>query len=144
MKTNILYALCGIPGSGKSTYAKILAENTTSKLYSFDEYSESNKPSESRRVKLQMHQDVYNDIATGLDVVVDDLHTKKEWREKIISLVQNASCKKILIVMTTPFEECLIRNKQRKRVLPDFVIKTLNKTYEEPSFDEGWDEILYI
>lgn len=144
MKSNTLYVLCGLPGSGKTTYSKKLAENTESKLYSFDEYSGANKPSESRQVKQQMYQDIYNDLNAGCNVILDDLHTQKIWREDIISIVKDIPCQKILVVITTPFEECLARNSKRQGIgrLPDFVIKILNQKYEVPTLNEGWDEII--
>lgn len=145
MKTNIIYVMCGLPGSGKTTYSKQLAKRTNSKLYSFDEYSGSCNPTTSKQVKQQMYQDVYDALVRGYDVVIDDLHTQKQWRLDTLSIVNNVLCKKVLIVSTTLLEECLIRNRQREcRVLPDFVIKKLNQKYETPTLDEGWDEIIYI
>lgn len=145
MKTNVIYVLCGLPGSGKTTYSKQLAKRTNSKLYSFDEYSGSCNLTTSKQIKQQMHQDVYDALVRGYDVVLDDLHTQKKWRLDVLSIVNNVLCKKVLVVSSTSLEECLIRNIQRERgVLPDFVIKKLNQKYETPTLDEGWDEIIYI
>ena len=139
-----LYVLCGLPGSGKTTYAKQLSENTGIKRYSFDEYPGACDPRITKQAKQQMYKDIRTDLNAGHQVILDDLHTKKEWRSNLLSTI-NAPCQKILIVMNTPVEECLIRNRQRKhRALPDFIIKTLNQTYEHPALSEGWDEIIYI
>ena len=37
LKTNYFIALCGIPGSGKSTLSKKLTQTYNAKLYSYDE-----------------------------------------------------------------------------------------------------------
>ena len=71
----------------------------------------------------------------------DDLHTKPVWRNDILSAV-DASCRKIIIVMTTSLDECLRRNANRKARLPDFLLRSLHETFQFPTLDEGWDEIL--
>ena len=144
--SNTFYVLCGLPASGKTAYSKQLAESTNSKYYSFDEYPDSCSPRMFNQVKQQMYQDIYDDLRTGYDVVLDDLHTKKVWRENMLSVVQDIQCKKILIVMATPVKECLSRNSTRrgKGRLPDFVIQILNQRYEVPTECEGWDEIIYV
>ncbi len=142
MYTN-LYVLCGIPASGKTTLARGLAEATNSKLYCFDDISGFNNPSKSKQLKQQMYNDVYNDLLAGNSIVIDDLHTQKEWRENLLFIVKDINCKKILIIMDTSLNECLSRNKKRKNRLPDFVIKLLHQRYESPSTEEGWDEIIW-
>ena len=45
--------------------------------------------------------------------------------------------------MNTPLEECICRNAQRPNPLPHFIVNSFYKKFEEPTLDEGWDEILY-
>ena len=144
MTTSTLYTLCGAPGSGKSTYSIQLAEQAGAERYSFDEYPGACDPRITKQAKQQMYDDVYHALTEGRDVVLDDLHTKKEWRVNLLSILQGAKCRKVLIVMTTPLEECLIRNQQRMRRLPDFVVKKTWQDYEKPDLNEGWDEIVYF
>lgn len=47
------------------------------------------------------------------NIILDDLHLTKEWRLRLLDAINNIPCKKILIVMTTPLEECLERNSKR-------------------------------
>ena len=139
-----LYVLCGLPGSGKTTYAKQLSENTGIKRYSFDEYPGACDPRKAKQAKQQMYDDVRSALNAGCDVVLDDLHTKKEWRANLLSTLRDIECHKILVVMTTSLDECLSRNRRRKRRLPDFVVKSLAESYENPDLVEGWNEIVYI
>lgn len=139
-----LYVLCGIPGSGKTTHSTQLAEQMDAQLFSFDEYPGACDPRKTKQAKQQMYDDVRSALNAGCDVVLDDLHTKKEWRENLLSTLRGIECHKILVVMTTPLDECLSRNRQRQRRLPDFVVKSLAETYENPDLVEGWDEIVYI
>ena len=140
---NNFYVLCGIPGSGKTTFSQELAKSTNSKLYSFDDIPESNNPKKYKDVKEKMYQEILRDLSAGNDIVLDDLHTQLKWREDLLDIVKDVDCKKILIVMTTSLEECLSRNQQRKNRLPDFVVQILNRKYEIPTLDEGWDEIVW-
>lgn len=140
---NNFYVLCGIPGSGKTTFSQELANDTNSKLYHFDDIPESRDPVKSKDAKEKMYQEILKDLSTGHDVILDNLHTKLKWREDLLNIVKDINCKKILIVMTTSLEECLSRNRQRKARLPDFVIRTLSQNYEVPTIDEGWDEIIW-
>ena len=144
MTTPTLYVLCGIPGSGKTTHSIQLAEQTGAQLFSFDEYPGACHPRKTKQAKQQMYDDVRRALNAGCDVVVDDLHTKKEWRVNLLSTLQGIECHKILVVMTTPLDEGLSRNRQRERRLPDFVVKSLAEGYENPDLVEGWDEIVYI
>lgn len=138
----MLYVLCGIPASGKTTLSKQLSSQYNAKLYCYDEFIKLYK-------KHDRHEYLYNlianDLAVGHNIVLDDLHTRFEWRKTLLDAIKDIPCKKILIIMTTPLEECIRRNAQRQGSsrLPEFIIYHLNKEYQPPSLDEGWDEILY-
>ena len=90
-----------------------------------------------------MWQGIVTDLQNGYNVVCDDLNTKLEWRQGILSAVSGIDRKKILIVMTTPLSECLKRNANRQMRLPDFIVESIAKDFEAPAIDEGWDEIVY-
>ena len=141
-----LYVLCGIPGSGKTTTSKRIASECNAKVYHYDEFKKDFIGSDIKRTHKRLYECIVSDILLGNDVVLDDLHTKLICRKDLLSAIQDAPCKKVLIVMTTPFDECIIRNSQRqgKARLPEFVIINLNASYQPPTIDEGWDEIQYI
>lgn len=136
---------CGIPASGKTTKSQEVSKQYNAKLYCFDEYKIKVRQLSGMTSHERMYQDIKSDLLQGHDVVLDDLHTRLEWRESLLSALQDIPCKKILIVMTTPLEECVRRNAQRQKGrLPDFVIYHLNQRYQPPSLEEGWDDIQYI
>ena len=138
-----LITLCGTPASGKTTLSKELAEKYNAKLYCFDKFEGAFSPSKAEKVRSQMHKDIAEDLRNGINVVCDDLNTKLKWRSSLLSAVSDIECKKTLVVMTTPLEVCLERNRKREFVLPDFVITSIHKDYEAPTLSEGWDEIIY-
>lgn len=141
----ILIVLCGLPASGKTTLSTKLALEHDAKLYHYDEFKKGCKPQESKQTHQRLYKLITQDLLSGHDVVLDDLHTRLEWRQDLLSALQDIPCKKILIVMTTPLEECVRRNAQRQEGrLPDFVIYHLNQRYQPPSLEEGWDDIQYV
>lgn len=141
-----IYILCGLPASGKTTFSQQLAIEHSAKLYHYDEFKKGSKPQDSKQTHQRLYKQIAQDLLDGHNVVLDDLHTRLEWREPLLSALQDIPCKKILIVMTTPLEECVRRNAQRqgRARLPDFVIYHLNSRYQPPSLEEGWDDIQYV
>ena len=138
----MLLIVCGIPGSGKTTLSKQLAEQYSAKLHCFDRLPHAHHPKYANAVRSQMWADIAEDLRNGHSVVCDDLHTKLKWRQGLLDALTDIPCKKILVVMDTPLEECLRRNANRERRLPDFVVENIHAKYEPPSLDEGWDEII--
>jgi tRNA uridine 5-carbamoylmethylation protein Kti12 len=138
----ILYAVCGIPGSGKTTYSRQLAKELGAKLYCYDERPDGNHLGKIESSHIEMWRDIFTDLNNGEDVICDDLHTTKRERVSILHAVNDSNCKKVLIVMETPLEVCLERNANRINRLPDNVVKAIHRSYEPPTFGEGWDEII--
>lgn len=141
-----LYVFAGLPGSGKTTLSLQLATEHDAKLYHYDEFKKGSKPQDTKETHQRLYNQIKQDLLSGNNVVLDDLHTRLEWRKSLLSALQNIPCKKLLIVMTTSLEECVRRNAQRQGQarLPDSVIYHLNSRYQPPYLKEGWDEIIYI
>lgn len=140
----MLVVFCGIPGSGKTTLSCSLAEQYGATLHTFDALPRAHHPKYAEAVRTQMWEDIAEDLRAGKNVVCDDLHTKLKWRKGLLSAIEGIPCERVLMVATTPLEECLRRNANRERRLPDFVVENIAKTYEAPTPSEGWDEIFYI
>lgn len=140
----LLYVLCGIPGSGKTTLSTQLAERFSAKLYCYDSLPGANHPKYHHETRQKMMVDIAEDLKCGLSVVCDDCHVTEAQRSEVLSAVSEIQCKKTLIVMVTPFEECLLRNANREARLPDFILYDLKRRYQPPTLDEGWDEIICV
>lgn len=80
----------------------------------------------------------------GESIIVDDMYITKESRQKLLSAISDIECKKVLIVLQTPLELCVERDRIRtSHNLGKPIVYNFNKKYESPSLEEGWDEILY-
>lgn len=132
----ILYLLCGAPGSGKTTQSNQMAEQYNAELVSFDE----------RHCLRQtdMIPPIVEALTDGKNVIADSVFTHANQRTTILDAVKDIPCRKILVYMDTPLDECLRRNANRKCRLPDFVVESFYQSFEKPSLSEGWDEIIVI
>lgn len=139
----MLIVLCGYPGSGKTTLSNQLAELYSACVYHYDEWHCDLKRLGGDKARNQMYLDIRNDLLNGIDVVVDDLNLHKYSRLKLLSHMRDVQCDKFLIVLKTPVDVCIIRNRQRDMKLPDSSIYAAEKQFENPALDEGWDSIIY-
>ena len=134
-----IYVTCGLPGSGKTTLSIKMSKKYNLNRYSWDELKGI--------MRLQeIYDNIIYDINHNTDVILDYIFLTTDARLRLLDKIKELDCKKILLVLNTPLEECLIRNRNsdRDHHLADGHIKLLNKRYQPPSLDEGWDDIIYI
>lgn len=137
----MIHVTCGITGSGKTALSKQLAIEYNATLYCYDVFPRQNW-------REDVHENIYKEIIktlySGEIVVYDDLNLSKLNRLSLLNAISKTNCKKILHVMKTPPNICLERMCLRdKRYIPKAVIDYYCERYEEPTLDEGWDEIIY-
>ena len=149
---NKLYVLVGVPGSGKSTWIKnqIWALGLTivstdafvedharkqGKTYSevFDEYMPT-------AVKLMADQVVWA-RDHGHDIIWDQTSTTIASRARKFRMLPEYYA--IAVVFPTPNRDELTRrlNSRPGKTIPDFVIQNMIDGWEEPTHEEGFQEI---
>ena len=139
-----LYILCGIPGSGKTTKSHELVTLHNAKLYCADELFRYTQPKDMKQALSETYSQMASELLAGNNVVYDDLNHRLDQRLNILSAVSDIECKKILLVMDTPIDECLIRNANREVRVTDFTIRRVHDRFQRPTLEEGWDEIVYV
>jgi len=142
---NKLYIMCGIPGSGKSTYAKTYLTNTLYvsrdeirfKLVKEDEdyFSKENEVFDTFIAKIN------EGLRQSLDVVADATHLNSKSRLKLLACLELDKTKTevIVIVMNTPLSICLEHNENRKGTrsyVPREVIKKMSYAFRIPNYEE--------
>lgn len=139
-----LYIYCGIPGSGKSYYAK----NVQSKVHyiSRDEIRfnmvEENEEyfSKEKAVFKLFSTSIAKVLEKGQDVIADATHISKASRAKLIRAIDNyfSKYKIACIVFDTPFEVCCERNAGRegRARVPDEVMRRFRSGWEFPEREE--------
>lgn len=134
------YILSGIPGSGKTTLAKELADQHKAFRLSYDDMPGANTKADGSIMEAWLRA-ICDTLQKGNSVVCDGLILTAADRRKLLSAVADIQCRKVLVYKDVPVDLCLQRNRQREARLPDFVITQAAAKLEPPKAGEGWDEI---
>ncbi len=141
-----LIMLCGLPGSGKSTYAKSLQNEYV--IHSSDDLREEmfgdvneNSADSNRKLFEELHKRIIRDLQSGKSVVYDATNINRRKRISFLKEIENISCIKKCVLFATPYSVCLGRNDFRRRKVPEDVIKRMHMSFQPPHKSEGWDEI---
>ncbi|WP_219843266.1 ATP-binding protein, partial [Enterococcus faecium] len=151
-RKNQLYMLIGIPGCGKTTFAKKYLTKTNTIIISTDEirkeltgtYSFSNKTNE--KVFNTAKRRIKSALLNGLNVVFDATNTQKIYRQNFIKVAQDTKSDVVAIIFKTPLSICLERNSKRniERRVPDNVIINMSTFNTNIDNNEGFSKIKYI
>ena len=141
----VFYMVVGLPGSGKSAYIEKYLTNCC--VHSSDAIREElsgdvNNQDINKQVFNTLHKRVKADLAAGKSVVYDATNISWKRRKAFLQELSSIKCRKECILMATPFELCVQRNKARDRVVPYFVIERMYKNFDIPWYNEGWDSIV--
>ncbi len=141
----------GIPGSGKTTHLKKLAESEKFTFISSDDvreefgYDFANRK-QDRAVWVITHRRFKEAVARG-GTIIDATNLKPSDRRYLIKLAREAGATRVEgYWFNVPLEVAKKRNQTRKRVVPEEVLAEMHKRLTRflPSPDEGFDEIVEI
>lgn len=141
---NDFYMMIGLPGSGKSTVAKSIASNTTAVIISSDEiraelFGKAEIQENTGLVFQTMFNRTKDNLNMGNSVIYDATNLHSKQRRHLLSMLPK--CKKIAVLVLTPYTVCLERNKSRERVVPENVIRNMYLSFQTPNIGEGFDEV---
>lgn len=146
----MLIMLCGLPGSGKSTYAKAVRCNGEKPvIHSSDEmrkklYGDETCQDDPAKVFKYLHNEIKEDLTNGKDVIYDATNISKKKRIHFLNSIKNVNCTSVCVVLASTVEACLYNNSNRKRVVPEDVIRCMYKNWTPPDFSEGFTKIVYL
>lgn len=144
-----LIILCGIPGSGKSTYAKTYTERNYNTIHlSSDEirkelYGDENIQGNPGEVFTLMQKRAVEAFNNGYSVLYDATNITRKDRSGIISACPKFAKIECHIIWA-PIEECIRRDAERDRTVGKEVIDRMLKRFQAPYYDEGIDDIMVI
>ena len=145
-----LIMLVGLPGSGKSTFAKHIVENGKNyATISTDRmrlcmYGDEAIQGDGDKVFKRCYEAIDFNLTAGHSVIFDATNVKRKFRKAFIERFKNwknKGVKFMAVVVATPYEKCLENNLNRRRVVPEEVIKRMMCNFEVPMNFEGWDEV---
>ena len=138
--------LMGYPGAGKSTLSKYY-ETQGYKWYSPDNIRnelDMHKTEDFLEIINILHNRMKEDLEQGNDIIYDSTNLYRKQRMRVLKIINQYDYEKICYILTTPIDICKKRNSKRigysKVSEEDYV--NMEKHYKEPTYDEGWDEII--
>lgn len=145
-----LIILCGIPGSGKTTYSNnyIVEQNPNAIHLSSDAirnelYGDENIQGNPGDVFTLMQKRAIDALKDGYDVLYDATNITRKDRAGIIGVCPKFA-KIECHVIWAPIEVCIDRDSARERTVGKEVIDRMLKRFQAPYYDEGFDSIEII
>lgn len=148
MKKPKLIVMVGLPGSGKSTYAKELIKNKKADIIlSSDSIREEltgdeNNQTVNDKVFKLLYQRMNDYLTEGKSVIIDATNTTLKSRLRIMSECK-VSCSKEAIVVNPTVLECYKRDSDRERTVGEQVINRFLSAFQCPQKFEGFDSIKF-
>ena len=144
-----LFMMIGIPGSGKSHEAEIIAKEHNAIIHASDRLREElfrdvNHVGDNGFLFNELHKRIQRDLKAGKNVVYDATNINSKKRISFLKSLKDISCEKIAILIVTPYEQCLKNNAERERSIPESVIEKMYKNFQVPYYYEGFDIIQVV
>lgn len=146
-----LIILCGLPGSGKSSYAenfKCMYEDTivihSSDAIREELFGDAGSQEDNSRVFELMRKRTQEDLKAGKTVIYDATNITRKARKSAIACTHpTRDTVECHIIWAEP-EECIRRDSQRARKVGPGVIDKMLRRWQSPWKDEGFDAVEVI
>ena len=151
----MLYVMCGLQCSGKSTKAKELKEmldiysepDYKTVILSSDEIRKEHPEiaNDNNKVFSKLYADMNYFLRLGDNVIIDATNITNKARRQIFNNLHE-DCGKCCWIMNTNYNTCLERLRERNKQedshkVPEEVLKRYFESFEIPFYEEGWDNI---
>ncbi|MCX7570935.1 AAA family ATPase [Tumebacillus sp. DT12] len=136
--------LVGLPGSGKSTIAPLVAVKEKALLLSSDKmrqelFGDETHQDDNGLLFDQLYARARQTLKEGRSVVIDSTNISQKRRMGVIKQFERYV--REVYYLATPYEVCRQRNQARDRVVPEAALLKMYKSLQIPALYEGWDEI---
>ena len=144
-----LILLVGIPGSGKTTYAKSYIEQNTNTIHLSSDairkelYGDESTQGNPAEVFSLMQTRAVEALNEGNNVIYDATNITRKDRSSIINICPKFAKIEAHIIWA-PIETCIERDASRDRTVGKAVIDRMLKKFQAPYYDEGIGEIKVI
>lgn len=141
-----LFLMIGLPASGKSTLAEQISKSEDAEIVSSDNirkelYGDENIQGDNNKVFRILQERIINGLKNSKNMIYDATNISYKTRMAFLQRLNKLEVEKIAIMVATPYEDCLIRNAQRERKVPEEVIKRMYYNFYVPQYFEGFDDI---
>lgn len=144
-----LILLVGIPGSGKTTYAKEYTETIPNTIHLSSDsiraelYGDESIQGDPAEVFSLMQKRAVEALNEGKDVIYDATNATRKDRASIINICPKFAKIEAHIIWA-PIGMCIERDATRERTVGKVVIDKMLKRFQFPFYDEGIDEIKIV
>jgi predicted kinase len=151
--------VCGLPGSGKSHFARthflqsgrkrVNRKEIRRLLFEMTSFGQkwSEKEFASHDEFLVQHVErkiIEHCLEEKQKILVDNTHVSRESRKAYLGIARQAGRSIGAIFLDTPVSRCLERNRGREDAIPERVIASLAAEKELPTASEGFKEVLVL
>ena len=147
---NKLFVMIGIPGAGKSTIAKEIAERELAVVVSSDAvrgvlYGDENIQGDPAKVFRIVNDNIKCHLRNGHNVIMDATNINSKKRAAFLREMSKVcpDCEKIAVVVVADRDTCVSRDLLRERTVGEAVIDRMIANFQPPFYYEGWDKIEY-
>jgi predicted kinase len=147
-----LYVLIGLPGCGKTTWARQNAARLEAVIVASDEIRNELDPAgqagepPAATVFSLLEARAQRHLAEGRNVIVDATNVRRLWREGALAVARRCGARRVAVWLDVPLAACLERNAARPgatwgdRRVPETAVRSFHEMFDEPGRDE-FDEI---
>lgn len=144
-RKNTLVVLVGVPGSGKTTFAKLLKEGGMVHV-STDEIREeilgsASNQEQGNKIFSIAYERMQEAGKEKKDCVFDATNRTARDRRALIERAQGYFDFVICYYANTDLQTCLKRNQERERQVPQKVIEKMWRQLQKPTLSEGFDYV---
>ena len=147
----MLIILTGLPGAGKSTFSKNLAEilskNNIDVIVLGSDLIRESFPIWKEKYEEFIRKSTYSLIGSALNdywVIVDDTNYYNSMRRDLINIAKKYNKNYAIIYLKAPLDVLIKRNIERGEKIPNEVIKKMYEKFDEPGKKYKWDEPFLI
>ena len=131
--------LCGLPGSGKSTWC-------ASNLEASHVVVSKDRMKKARRKAARQARELRAALAAGCSVVVDNTNLTVADRAAIVVIAREFGAPVEAVLVEAPLATCLERNAARvgTTCVPEGILRGMARRFEPPTLAEGFVEVRIV
>ncbi|MBN2155452.1 MAG: AAA family ATPase [Candidatus Lokiarchaeota archaeon] len=143
--------MCGLPASGKTKFANILASHLkdrfpTISVHIIDTdiireklFSQKFKPEEETKVRKNALEQTWQYLESDYVVIIDDINYYNSMRQDFKEIAEKLMKPFLIIHISTPLEYCLLWNQKRETPLEERIISQVAEKFDIPGEKYAWD-----